>query len=232
MYKKFVSIFLLFFVVLGNNFFYVPYVSAESCVGFSWECYSKCTECVEANKSWDARWISDFICLESTNDVEIVIQIILDEKFRELDEEVLDYMDSLDQWKEYSMEKLDEVVSVFSVYWEFWNKYVALCKTGIIEEYFKCSEKASASDIRDFLWSENDWRCIQLVNKKMSAYREIIYGMLKINKLNVRKEARRTYTKAQRERYDELVNIWYMILWYLTRMWKAWQTKTANPYGC
>ena len=83
---------------------------------------------------------------------------------------------------------------------------------GFIEDDFKIYEKASLNDITDFIRLENVGRCIQLVNKNMSAYREIVYGILKLNKLKVRKEARRAYSKTQRERYDELVNVSYMIL--------------------
>ncbi len=233
MQKKIISIFTVLFISVNSVFFYVPFVNAESCAAITCgDLKSKCQSCIAAHKAWTSASISDFICLNSTNEVEVVLQILLDEKFKEIDIELSDYIDNLDKEKLYSEEDLDGVVSSFSVYWVYRNEYASLCKEGILQSYTECSSNVWLKSVREFLWWENGGLCIQLVNRKMEAYRAILYTVLKLNKSRVRKEARKSYATAQRERYTRLINTMAMVLLYLEKIWKVWNEKIPNPYGC
>ncbi len=232
MYKK-IIIYLLFI------FFVIPYYSynvlAEiptlNCSKYS----SEFNQCAKANESWDgsARWITEFTCLdENWAWAKILSQIILDKKFSEIDKEIEKYIEWLEKNKKYSSEKLDEVVNKFYIYWEYWNKYEDLCKKWILKEMFTCLDKFNWNEVKDFLWWENNWACIQLVHIKLKAYREVLYSILKLNKLATRKSARSTYIKSERSKYDNLIKMMSTIRWYLNRILKWWTSKTKSPYNC
>ncbi len=222
-------IFIFFFI------FFISKVFAEiptlNCSEYS----AEFNQCASENESWNgwARWITEFVCLdENQSRVKILTQIILDKKFSEIDEEIELYISNLEDSKEYSLEKLDEVVNKFYVYWEYWNRYEDLCTKEIVEEVFKCLDSVPQTEIKDFLGWENNWACIELVRVKLKAYRDVLFSVLKLNKLAVRKSARTSYKKDERTRYDNLIKMMWTINWYLNRILKAWPTKTKNPYSC
>jgi len=91
--KRFTSVILIFAFTVPS---FAPVVNA------AWECkYSwKLTECVDANKNGSARSIEDFICKETSDQEQMLLQIILDDKFKEIDEEAEAYLEQLEQSKE------------------------------------------------------------------------------------------------------------------------------------
>ena len=60
----------------------------------------KFNECYNANLAGTARSIEDFVCLDRAgNWQEVLTQIVLDEKFGEIDEEIEDYITQLEESK-------------------------------------------------------------------------------------------------------------------------------------
>jgi len=56
------------------------------------EYYDLMLDCKEKNESGIASLATDYLCISSDNDEEILYNIILDKKFRVVDEKVDDYM--------------------------------------------------------------------------------------------------------------------------------------------
>lgn len=232
MYKKIISFVVIVFLVtpysLYNVFAEIPNLTCN-------EYKSDFESCAWENETWNgwARSIDSYVCIdENWSWTEILAQIILDKKFSEIDDVILEYIENLEESKEYSPEKLDEVINKFYIYWEYWNQYDDLCKKWIREEMFKCSNSFSWPDLSNFLWWDNNWSCTQLVQVKLKAYREVLYSILKLNKLAVRKSARDWYTEDERTKYDNLIKMTTTINWYLNRILTWWVTKTKNPYNC
>jgi hypothetical protein len=67
-------------------------------------------QCIVANKNGSARSITEFSCLQSNNAEAILDQIILDVKFREVDDEVEAFLDALDQDKEPAATDTNRVI--------------------------------------------------------------------------------------------------------------------------
>jgi hypothetical protein len=90
----------LFFTLLLLVCSQVSFVRAEE--ETSCEYQGEIDECIEANKNGTALEIEDFVCLQTSDREEMVYNIILDKKFKEVDEkaeeEVENIEENCDEW--------------------------------------------------------------------------------------------------------------------------------------
>lgn len=229
MFKKILTIFIVIFFSFNNIFWfgYIVFASELECGTYKTK-YNKCSLLQEG----ETRSEEDFICIGWPT-TDILLQIILDEKFSEIDTRIEDDMAALREGKEYSDEKLDEVVKKYSKQWDYWQEYEKLCKWGIIKEYYTCFSKITLPSSWHFLWWNNNGSdCMKLVDIKLAAYRHTLFWILKLNKLDVRKEARKKYVEWERTKYTTVISILWAILGFINLIWKEWQTKTRKPYSC
>ena len=199
----------------------------------------KYNQCVQANEDGWARSIDDFVCIEQKWGWEkMLLQIILDEKFSELDEEVEEYLDRLEKDKDAYfgnepqanfLTAIDDITSNFSEYWFYWQEYHKICNETISEELFTCIDKVSNVEISSFLDKGSRGQCESLFETKLDIYRQVAYNILKINRLAIRKDDRKTYVIDQRDKYSWVMQLMLNILWYLERIVNGWPTKTKHP---
>ena len=201
---------------------------------------SKYNQCVQANVDGLARSIDDFVCIEQKWWwEEMLLQIILDEKFTEIDLEIEEYLENLERdkeayfWNEPQanfLTAIDDITANFSEYWFYWQEYHTICNETINQELFTCIDKISNIEIVSFLDKENDGTCESLANTKLDIYRQVAYNILKINRLAIRQDDRKQYVIEQREKYSWVMQLMLNILWYLERIVNGWATKTKDPY--
>ena len=199
---------------------------------------SKYNQCVQANEDGSARSIDDFVCIEQKGWWEdMLLQIILDEKFKEVDLEAEKYLAKLERDKEAYfgnepqanfLTAIDDITANFSEYWEYWQEYHKICNETIREELFTCIGTVSNTWTYPFLDKDNNGKCESLVETKLNIYRQVAYNILKINRLSIRKDDRKEYVIQQRDKYGSVMQLMLNILWYLERIVNGWPTKSKN----
>ena len=135
-------------VVLGGAYFVNTWYSEiDNICSYT----DKIEQCFYENWSWFPESIEEFVCLQSNNEEEIVYQIILDEKFKEVDEKIEVYLQGLetDKWKYFWVSKTESYLEwVKTIYeklsknWEYWKLYQKRCMLwnddSILEESIAC----------------------------------------------------------------------------------------------
>lgn len=202
---------------------------------------SEIEQCVSENNWWTPRSIEDFVCIQSTDKEKIAYQIVLDFKFKEIDEEVESYLDKLEKskdlcfWENKSLSYLEciqDIYDRFKIYWKYWevhNNYCsAIWEESIIQETVTCLWwETTVLNVQNYF---NETDCMELADYKMSIYQEVALNILKINKQSVIKDARKEYVQEERSTYDTVLDLFMINLWYIERIWMKWPSKTLYPY--
>lgn len=197
-------------------------------------------ECMQANKTWSHRTIEDFVCIWSSNQFEIMSQIILDVEFKKVDKEVLNYLEWLEENKSYYfgsaseenfLKAIDEIEDDFSLYWKYWKKYTDLCvptdNKSVVVQTMDCFWGSEPS-IEAKKYFIDDTQCKKLILTKLEINKQVAYDILKLNKNQVKRDENKKYMQAQREKYDKLLEIVMVNIWYMERIWKKWPSKSKK----
>lgn len=226
--------FLLFLLLISFNFAYADDKDVLDTCEYKWE-FDQCTQ---ANKDWTPRSIEDFVCISSSNKYEIMPQIVLDKEFKKIDKDVEKYLKRLEDnkseffWQEAQkslVEGIDEVEAKFGIYTDdgFWKKYMELCWTWIVAKTVDCFWWVPNIDIE---WYFKEETCKSLVLTKLEVFKAVSYDILKLNKGQVDKDEKKKNVQKRREKYDKLLEIIMVNVWYMERIWKKWPSKTKNPH--
>lgn len=231
--KKLISILFLFF-----SFFNITFAQSvrvkENC-----EYYDKYKECLDANKKWKNREITDYICRDSRNPYEIIYQIVLDEEFKKVDKLAEDRISLLEMskdfyfWPNAKKDLIDAVDEIELDYWNYWTIgkiYHEIClpnnKNSIFKKTSSCFDWwIPANSPIEVL---NSSTCNSLADTKLSVYKQISYDILKINKVQVRADSKKELSQDQRQKYDNIADLFLNNLNYLEKIWKRWPSKTKN----
>lgn len=215
-------------------------VSAADLSNMSCWYASNYNKCVLANQTWEARSIEDFVCIEQKWWWErMLLQIILDEKFKEIDKDAEEYLEKLEESKDYYfwaepqesfLVALDDISANFAQYESYWQRYNAVCNGIIAAELMSCVETITTTNIASFLSKSDVWKCEALFETKLEIYARVAYDILKLNRLAVRQDDRKEYVIQQRDKYNWVMQLMLNILGYVERIVNGWVTKTKDPY--
>jgi len=185
---------------------------------------TKIDQCMDENtKSWGStRSIEDFVCLTSGNKQDIAFQIILDEEFKGIDDEVERYLDGLERdkdryfWKNKEVsyiQGIDYITEIFSGDGKYWKKYYDACGVNIIEKVQSCQGweiwiKKAASAFQN-------GTCSELADIKLKIYEQVAFDILMLNKVQVRKDAMKQYVIQERKKYNNLLDVMMVNIWYI-----------------
>jgi len=214
-------------------------VSAEWPPQVSCSYSGKFDQCYQANLSGSTRSIEDFVCIDRAgNWQEMLTQIILDEKFAEIDEQIEEYITKLEDSKceyfwpgasENFLRAVDDIEKNFPKYGYYWNQYKELCETWILAEVAECTGKVANIEAWQYLWLNEDSSCFSLVETKLFHYRKVGYDLLKLNKSQCRQDEHKKYVQQERDKYNGLLDLMRDIIGFLERMVNGWVSKTKNP---
>ena len=195
--------------------------------------------CIKENEWWNPLSIEEFVCISSKNKEEIAYQVVLDKMFKEIDDEIEDYLIQLEEDKDYCFGKhaqktyiecINDVYSKFNEIWEYHERYKELCNWKILEETMKFLWwKTSIAIWQDFI-NRNKGVCLSLVKTKLSINKYIAINILKLNKYQIRKDERKKYFQKERKKYDNLLDNIMVNLGFLERIWQKTSSFTRNPY--
>lgn len=211
----------------------------------AWVCeYSgNIDECVEANKSWSPLAIEDYICIQDKSTERIAYQIVLDKKFSLVDEEIEDYLTNLEKDKDYYfwkaaisdfLEAINDIWKKLWKNWYYWEKYKNYCTVwkangqtndeSIQAEVFTCLWwTVSIANAKDF-FRESD--CMWLAELKLELYEDVAHDILTLNKHYVRQDEKKLFIQTERWKYDEIVELFMINIWYVEKIWRKWPSVT------
>jgi len=189
-------------------------------------------------------WISFSYSKEDSASLsENIFQEEINKNFKPIDEKMFRFLVNLEKQKNYCFWKekqknytdcidyIDKIFSINSeefVMWENW--YARACEKALKDTINKQETKSIPSkNARDILDISGKWKtCTELYLTKLSIYKSIAYDILEENKGAILKDNYKKYTQENRKRYDELLEIARVNLWYIERLWKKWPSKTKK----
>ncbi len=197
---------------------------------YSWQI----DQCIAANDSGTTRSIEDFVCIVGTPE-EIAYQVVLDQLFKELDDEMDQYIQDLETEKSRYFGKsrqknfIDWLNEIDLKKNYFFTEYSKICGSKIMEEVISCNEgEKTANRNATNYFQEAD--CMSLINKKLDVFDEVTFSILMLNKQQVKADDKKTYDQWERTNYDTLLDIMMVNLGYAERIWQKWPSKIQNAY--
>ncbi len=230
-FKK--TLFLLI-TMLSFSFFNNVYWEWETC-----EYFSQIDRCMSAQENWSQKSIEDFVCI-NWNRAKVSYQIILDMEFKKIDDKMDLTLTKLEEnkntyfWINADKSYIDWINYIHDKWAEFGKEYSELCSSIILEKAISCSNKDKSNQsvpISEAIkYFDNNWAsCKDLINKKISIFKDVAFWVLMLNKLQIKADEKKTYDQTQRWNYDHLLDIMMINLWYIERIWQKWPSKLANP---
>lgn len=206
---------------------------ASSC-SYSW----KINQCMDSQDN--IRSISDFVCINGSLE-EVALQVVLDEKFKEIDEKIEEYLEWLENakdnyfWPNKKEEFTNWVNDIEKYLWpwgEFEKQYEKLCDWEILAETIKClwneiSNVNASSYLKNFKSGD---MCRTLYKVTLNNYRATAYAILKENKFQIQHDEHKKFTQKQRGKFDELIDYMIENIWYLDDISSDVQSTTKHPY--
>lgn len=206
MKKRLKIFFLILFVLTWSIYFFtVSYWLDE----LTW-IEKKIEDCINSKSKRD---ITDYVCIEWTRE-EITYQIVFDEEFTKIDNEIEEYLNNLEKDKDKYfwankektfIEAIDEIIKKLSEWGDYYLKYNKLCKVDdiISKAQFYLSWSTNIHNALPFF---DNSICIKLAKTKLYFYKQVAYDILLLNKWQVRKDAQKTFEQQQRTKYDSLID--------------------------
>jgi len=192
-------------------------------------------QCVDANLNGSSRQIENFLCIEWTKE-QITYQIILDNEFKRIDDNIDTYLTDLEKNKNryFGQEKtenyidgVNEIERNFSVNGKYWREFNNVCGVSLIKKVQSCQRwETSIDTAKDFFKKS---RCMDLVETKLHISRQVAYNIMTLNKQQILKDEQKKYVQQERTKYDKLLDAFMINLGYLERIFHKWPSKITNP---
>lgn len=206
---------------------------------------SEISTCLKAVEDWTYKTIDDYTCI-SHNDWEFVLMnLILDKKFKKTDEKIHKYIAELEKnrTKYFStdltyLDAFEDINDKLWVWWEYWTEYSNYCngwweETSILKETASCLKSGIvSSNVKSFLISKEPKNtCLKFAENKLSVYRFTASQILKINKWQMWRDDNKTFMTKQRWFYDKLLDKIIANVRYLDTILKWWPSKTKTVHN-
>ena len=228
------KVWVIMFVNIWGMLF-IPVVFADSSCPYQ----SEFDRCMSANQAGINRSITDFVCISSFDPSEVMYNIVLDKKFKDIDKDIQNECSTLENSKDYYfwanqqenfLRGIDKIERNFSDYGPYWTRYNELCNQqnpdGILQTTIKClwgsTPFANTSDF--FLQST----CTGLIENKLDIDKAILYNTMKLNKMAVRRDDKKTFFKSRRQRYSDLLDILTFNIDYIDKIASKWNAKIKD----
>jgi len=217
---------IIFFVFL-LFFWFIKFSYASSC-----EYTSKIEECINTEQK---RAIEDFVCIDASRE-KTIFQIVLDDKFREIDKKADLYLSNLQKWKnkyfwpdreESFLTWVDKIDAAFWPYGYFYKQYKRKIPE-IISQTLACNWTLSEWIMKDYF--SKSTMLESFIAKKLAVRRKVAYEIMQLNKVQIRKDSKRKYDQVVRTKYNKVLDLFMENIWYLLRIALGWPSKTRNPY--
>ncbi len=224
MYKNIALIFL---------FLLCSWIQWNTFVTHACEYQSQIQQCIDSESP---RTIEEFLCIEWPAEQK-AYQVILDQRFNEIDEEIETYLEGLEQAKskyfwhsrtEHHVDGILEIHNRFAPHGDYASRYQAICWVELIAETQLCLwGDVSINASVDFFRSST---CGSLIETKLNIYKQVAYDILYLNKSDIRSDESLLFTTQERTQYDTLIDLFNINLGYIERMLQKWPSKIYNVH--
>ncbi|MCK9271969.1 hypothetical protein M0P65_00285 [Candidatus Gracilibacteria bacterium] len=216
--------------------------------------FTKTKECIET-KFWERKQESvgsianpiypkRYLVCKGQNPEQVIYQAILDGLFSEADLEVENYLKIISK-KNYTVELGNEISDNFNTSsnsGSFYNKYKRICDGKVVEysaefvEKFGSGYLSTNNNIKDYLKTNNlGSKCYALLDKKVKAYEDVAFAMLKRNKVDAYSTDKKKFLDKVKDAYEKLLikfDIYTGQLWQVNDKWNPNKdTKNAKNTG-
>lgn len=168
-----------------------------------------------------------------------LFQDALSENFEKIDTKIINYLNNLNKaknhcfWKDRSqnfIECVNDIEKNLNIYSDYANEYSNACDIILKDTIDKTIDKSiSALDAKKYIDQKTGISlCENIYNLKLQIYKSTAYDILKMNKYNVLKDENKLFIQNQRTKYDKVLDLFRINLWYIERMWKKWPSKTKK----
>ena len=226
---KKVSTFLIFIILLESMSFSYAWKNCKYT--------SQIEECREANKSWSPLAIEEFLCVSEISDEGMVYNLILNDKFKKIDEAADGYLEYLEndksrffgpEQREPFFRWVDEIHEAYWKQWKFYKDYIDQLAEVRAEAVECLWWKTSVVELKNNFEKSNGVN--NLIEDKLSRRRKVSVDILTLNKQQIRDDSSKKSMQIRRTMYDSVSNLFMINLWYLMRIMFKWASKTKNPY--
>ena len=224
--KKYIYFF-VFFSFFWVLFFVVRISNAGQSETENMDCEytSQLEQCIAANKNGNPRSIEDFECLASTDSEEILMQIILDDKFKEVQKRGIEYLDKMEKDAQAAstdpMLVVDENINYFGKEGILSKEFSKLCKQDILAARLECTGgKAPNVSVSNFLTNVSQSNeCMQLADQYLQIANSVAERIVKKNRsLAGSSDPHQEYNGELRTKYEEVMKLLRQILWDIERI--------------
>lgn len=233
MKKKISTLFLLLMplhLVFSNDIAVTEIEFTDNC-----EYSSESEACYNAIKSWTYKTIDEPICISHKDSEFVLMNLILDKKFKKTDKKAQDFISNLEKNRKKYFSNDNTYLDAFQdindklwVWWELWLEYSNYCnwwnnEKGIFSEINSCIKGGlSSSLVKDFLLKDNSTKnkCLLFAEQKLAVYRFSASQILKINKWQIGRDDNKKLMKKQRGYYDKLLDKFIANVRYLDSLLK------------
>ncbi|MDQ7023583.1 MAG: hypothetical protein Q9M97_08885 [Candidatus Gracilibacteria bacterium] len=168
----------------------------------------------------------------------MIYNLILDDKFKEIDEEANKDLDNLQNNKDlfFGEEKqatfllgIDIIYAKFGVGGKYEKQYREQLLS-VMAETVDCldGQKTSINTVKSYF--TDNALVNNLIRDKNSRRQKVAIDILTLNKQQIRKDSSKKFMQVRRTMYDSVSNLFMINLGYLMRIMFKWASKTKNPY--
>jgi hypothetical protein len=167
----------------------------------------------------------------------------MDINFREIDAKMDIYLEELltqkDKyfWANSDLDYYDWLTDIRIKSREFKSQFLQACKTSF-EETVECTnnfsysnpdetQSVSVDSAIDFLWEW--WNCYKLAQIKIDIFLNVSYNTLLLNQQQVQNDTQTIYEQETRTKYNKILDLFMINLWYIERIWQKTPSLTRNP---
>lgn len=208
---------------------------------------------MEKNDTGIPHSATDYLCVSSEDNTEILYNIILDRRFATVDAKAKDFIEWLENSKDYFFgvnaqstyfQWVEIIWAKFGKWGEYWREYNDFCAASgpqsVTLETLACIQselsaqtgsgriaQITIQNARNYFAESS---CMLMAETKLSIYAKVSYDILKINKATVRIDNRKRFMQNQRDKYEGLMEVMRANVGYLERIWKKWPSKTKDAH--
>lgn len=201
--------------------------------------------CYQANQPgwlWNRNigWKDNPICIASQDREKIAYNIILDIKFKKIDEKVELKLKEIEKnkteyfWTESEKTIFDAIPDLNHLFADsttwFYKEYQDICSNNtILSEALACSNLWTVKEWSKFI-ENNTWDniCMSLAKTKLAVYRQVRSDLLKLNKKQVKDDYVKKHTQEQRTKYDDLLDKMSVNKNYINKINQKWNVKCKD----
>lgn len=185
--------------------------------------------------AWSLKDFTEFPCLQASLETR-VFQIIIDEKFSEIDKIMDEYLKNLSEnksyffWKDKKSSYFDWIVDIYTKSDFLRKKYKKACEEATFE-VAECLWSVIATSSVNYIsgwWHKQT--CQLFFEAKLKVFSELSYNLLLLNKEQVSKDEYKLYTQNQRTLYGALSDAVMINEAFVWRLSKKWTVKVKHTY--